>query len=164
MLRRMYAGLCLAIVLSAGGLGGLSTPVQAQDAGGLGVQGLDDDDVAQIKQVITDWTDAFVAGNLSEWDSFWATDAVLMPPGQARIDGEGKLNAFASTPPFDDVASASFTDWDVVGRDDLAVVTNDITLMSETTGTPSVAKQVIVLRRNANGNWLIQAVMFNTHG
>lgn len=97
---------------------------------GLGIQGLGDSDVEQIKQVITGWTDAFVAGSLSEWDSFWVTDAVLVPPGQTRTNGEGKLNAFGSTPFFDDVASASFTEGDVVNCDDLAVVTNDVSLMS----------------------------------
>lgn len=136
----------------------------AEEMSALGAQGLTDAEVRVIKETINAWTDALVHGDMSRWDKYWAEDAVLMPPGSARITGDAKRNALAASPPYDDIGSATFSDWDVVGRDDLAVVTNNITIEAESGREPSTSKQLIIMRRHADGKWLVQAVIFNSAG
>ena len=63
---------------------------------------------------------------------------------------------------FKDVANATFTAWAVVGRDDLAVVTSNITWEYESGGSPTTVKQLIVLRLHQDERWLIQSVIFNS--
>ena len=134
----------------------------AEAQGPLGVQGLSTSEVKAIRQTILSWTDALVKRDIADWDSYWAKDSVLMPPGHALVTGDAKLNALAKTPPYDDVEKATFSDWAIVGRGDLAVVSNDIEIEPKTGGAPTAARQLIVLRRHESGKWLIQAVMFNS--
>jgi|GEM_PF-3588774 len=144
--------------------GGGACKALAEAEGPLGVQGLSNSEVKAIRQTILSWTDALVKRDLADWDSYWAKGSVLMPPGHALVTGDAKLNALTKTPPYDDVEKATFSDWAIVGRGDLAVVSNDIEIKPTTGGAPTVARQLIVLRRHESGRWLIQAVMFNAPG
>jgi ketosteroid isomerase-like protein len=135
--------------------------VLADEVGPLGEQGLSDAEVDSIRKIIVSWTNAFVKGNLELWDSYWAKGSVLMPPGRDVITGQSKRNALAKTSPYDNIKTATFSDWAIVGRDDLAVVSNNIEIQSKSGGPPAVSKQLIILRQREKGKWLVQAVMFN---
>lgn len=102
-----------------------------------------------------------VGGDVELWDGYWAPDSVLLPPAQGPVVGDAKRNALVEAPPFDDIPKATFSDWTVAGRDDLAVVNNTITVESETGSAPLAFKQMIVLRRQADDRWLVQAAIFN---
>ena len=128
----------------------------------LGVQGLSDAEVATVKETIETWTAALVKGDLAAWTGFWAKDAVLMPPGHVAFTGNAERDAYAKAN-FQGLAKATFSDWTVVGRDDLAVVSNIITVERKAEGAPIVAKQIIVLRRQSDGRWLVQDVIFNSN-
>ena len=134
----------------------------AEDGAPLGVQGLSQTEVGAIRRTILSWTDALAARDLTLWDRYWAKDSMLMPPGGGRITGVSGLNAVAKTPPYDDIKKATFSDWAIAGRDDLAVVSNNIAVEPQSGGAPAIFKQLIVMRRHKNGKWLIQAVMFNS--
>lgn len=157
-----FTGLFAFMVLAASWLAPCTYKALAEDGGPLGVQGLSKSEVEAIRQTILSWTDALVERDLAVWDSYWARGSVLLPPGRGRVTGDAKLNALAKTPPYDDLEKATFSNWTIAGRGDLAVVSNNIEIEPKSGGTPTVAKQLIVLRRHESGKWLIQAVMFNS--
>jgi len=134
----------------------------AEESGPFGVQGLSNNEVDAIRQTILSWTNALVEGDLALWDSYWANDSVLMPPNRGRVVGQSKRDALAETPPYDDIKKATFSDWAIAGRADLAVVSNNIEIEPKSGGTRTVFKQLIVMRQQENGKWLVQAVMFNS--
>jgi ketosteroid isomerase-like protein len=85
-----------------------------------------------------------------------------MPPHRGRVVGQAKRHALAETPPYDDIKKATFSDWAIAGCGDLAVVSNNIEIEPKSGGTPTVFKQLIVMRQQENGKWLFQAVVFNS--
>jgi ketosteroid isomerase-like protein len=117
--------------------------------------------VDAVRQTILSWTDALVKGDLELWDSY-REGGILMPPEHGCVVGQSKRDALAETPPYDDIKKATFSEWAIVGRGDLAVASNNIEIEPKSGGAPAVYKQLVVLRQHENGKWLVQAVMFNS--
>lgn len=95
---------------------------------------------------------------MAEWETFWTEEPVLMPPGQQRIAGADKLADYV-TQSFKPGLRYSFSDWSFTGREDLAVVTNQIALSSDAAATLTF-NQMIVLRQDSEQRWRIQTVIF----
>jgi ketosteroid isomerase-like protein len=132
----------------------------------LGAQGLSDTELAAIKDTVEAWTDALVAHDLDNWMAHWAEDGVLMPPDHERVFGRANMLGYIQAN-FGPLESMTFADWSMAGRDDLAVVANTVTVTPKSEGSagaPVVAKQIIVLRAEDDGRWLVQAVIFNYDG
>jgi len=130
----------------------------------MAAQGLAASEVDAIKRMMADWTDAMLAGDKAKWRRYWAADGVLMPPGHARVRGHEALVDFADAN-FGAIRGYAFSDWAVAGREDLAVVTNTMRTYAsaEATGDPSATlKQMLHLRKGADGGWQVQAVIFNS--
>ena len=161
MFSRLTAAICLALLIAAGTGPGAYAQGSGEAAGSLGVQGLADNEVATIKQTIEAWTKDFVSDDFAGWETYWTSDAVLAAPGSDRVVGKAAITAFVQKT-FAGTSSFSFDDWAVAGREDLAVVTNTITLEGGASGGKSY-NQMIVLRREDSG-WRVQSVLFNTPG
>ena len=125
----------------------------------LGANTLPDGEADRLRSFIEAWTDDWVAGGMAEWKTFWAEDAVLMPPGHERIAGVSKLADYV-TQSFKPGLRYRFSDWSFTGRDDLAVVTNQIALSSDDAEAATTFNQMIVLRRDTDQHWRIQTVIF----
>ena len=125
----------------------------------LGANTLPDGEADQLRSLIETWTEDLVTGHSSEWRSFWAEDAVLMPPGHERITGLDKISDFV-TQAFKPGLSDRFSNWSFTGREDLAVVTNRIALSGEGSDAATSFNQMIVLRRDSEQRWRIQTVIF----
>jgi len=141
-----------------------SLPATAQQSGAngsmLGPQGLETAEVAAIKSLIEAWTKDLSAGDYGAWAKYWARDPVLAPANHERIVGEQGIAKFAREN-LGGSTGFSFNDWTIVGREDLAVVTN--TLTWEASGGASTYNQIIVLRK-VDGNWRVQSVIYNSAG
>ena len=124
----------------------------------LGANTLPDNVTDQIQNLIETWTDDLVAGRIDEWQRFWAEEAVLMPAGQPRVSGLGDITDYV-TQAFSPGLRYRFTDWSFTGRDDLAVVTNHLELNTDGEASQTF-NQMIVLRRDTDQRWRIQAVIF----
>ena len=124
----------------------------------LGANTLPDGESDRLRSLIEAWTDDWVGGEMAEWETFWTEEPVLMPPGQQRIAGAGKLADYV-TQSFQPGLRYRFSDWSFTGREDLAVVTNQIALSSDAAGTLTF-NQMIVLRRDSEQRWRIQTVIF----
>ncbi len=122
----------------------------------LGAQGLSQAEVGQIKSTIQQWATALADKDYEQWEGLWAQDGVLVMPGQGRVVGRANV-AEAARSHFRLVSSFTFTDWAVVGRDDLAVTLSTITLDAE---IRNVTASLIIVLRKGGEQWLVQAVMF----
>lgn len=127
----------------------------------LGANTLPEKDTEGVRSLIETWTNDLVTGQIAEWESFWAEEAVLMPPGHQRLSGLRSIADYV-TQAFKPGLRFRFSDWSITGRDDLAVVTNQIELETQRTegGSATAFNQMIVLRRAKNQGWRIQTVIF----
>ena len=126
----------------------------------LGASGLPAGETDRFRQLIEQWTSDLVEGHIQEWEAYWAEDAMLMPAGAGRIVGRSDISAYVREN-YGSVKSYRFSEWSYAGRDDLAVVANHIELDIQSTGSASTPafNQMIVLRRDADQRWHIQAVI-----
>ena len=123
-------------------------------------------DIDAIKHMMTDWTDCLIGGDWAHWQTYWADDGVLMPPGHGRVVGHAQLVDYASLT-FGTIGGYAFRDWTVEGDGSLAVVTNTIDVYDgpDRSGAPSASNnQMLLLRKNADGNWRVHKVIFNGDG
>ncbi len=124
----------------------------------LGANTLPDGEADRLRSLIEAWTDDWVGGEMAEWETFWTEEPVLMPPGQQRIAGADTLADYV-TQSFTPGLRYCFSDWSFTGREDLAVVTNQIALSGDAAATMTF-NQMIVLRRDGEQRWRIQTVIF----
>jgi len=128
----------------------------ADESGSLGAQGLSDNETEAVRQMLVAQSDSLAKGEVEKYASYWAEGAVVMPANHERIEGRDEIVKFV-VETFPPGTTTTTTDWDIVGRDDLAVVTNvpSITVNSTPDAT-EVFDQIIVLRRT-EGAWRVQA-------
>ena len=131
----------------------------------LGANTLPEGEAYRLRSLIEAWTEDLLTGQIAEWRDFWTEEAVLMPPGQERITGLDKVADFV-TQAFKPGIRDRFSDWSFTGREDLAVVTNQIALSGGDGDAKGISafNQMIVLRHNSNGQWRIQTVIFTPTG
>lgn len=131
----------------------------------LGANTLSEVETDQLRSLIETWTDDLATGRIAEWKSYWAGEAVLMPPAHQRVSGLNDIVDYV-TKAFSPGIRYRFSDWSFTGRDDIAVVANNIELnIDDTDDKPSQSfNQVIVLRRGADQSWRIQTVIFTPTG
>jgi ketosteroid isomerase-like protein len=125
----------------------------------LGASSLSRTETDEIQALIERWTSDLVAGRIAAWESVWADDAVLMPAGHARVVGRAAIRDYVTRnlP----ATGFRFTDWGFAGRDDLAVVANQVEIQNKAAGPSSmILNQMMVLRRGEDRRWRLQAVIF----
>ncbi len=127
----------------------------------LGPNALTAAETDQIRSLIETWTTDLITGHVAEWESFYSEDAVLMPAHHPRVVGRGNIRDYV-TREFGPSKGYRFSEWSCAGKDDLAVVSNQIDLELGGDDGPSSAifNQMIVLRRAPGQDWRIQAVIF----
>ena len=150
--KRSVAGLAMAILLAAGCQ--QPAPVPAAPAG------LTEEDKTAITAVFQNVVQLVRAQN---WDGFVATfddDVVFMPANGPVLRGKDALKAWAAAGP-KATSAFDFTNVEIHGEGNLAYGTSAINMAFE--GMPAdPGKQLVVLRKNAAGEWKSVAVSFNS--
>lgn len=132
----------------------------AQDNEALGVQGLSDTEVEAIKSLILTQTEYLEDRKITAYANTFTETAVLMPVAHPRVVGRDNIVSFVEQNMAEGVKVA-YSDWDVAGREDLAVVTNNATISSNRSGAiPKVIDQIIVLRFHDNEGWQVQTAIW----
>jgi ketosteroid isomerase-like protein len=98
-------------------------------------------------------------GNISAWAALFSEDGILHPPNAQTLKGRSALEAWAKALP--PVEHLEFTDIQIEGDGNLAYGTSGYR-MSVRGAPPDTGKQLWVSRRNANGEWEVIAVSFNS--
>ena len=97
-----------------------------------------------------------------DWLAHWTEDARLMPPGMADVVGHGALKQWMSAWPA--IKRFDVLDTHVEGEGDLAVlICHFIRVLAAADGgeVERYGRQVLKLRRQPDGRWLIAAAIFN---
>jgi uncharacterized protein (TIGR02246 family) len=113
-------------------------------------------DEAAIRTLDSAWNKAAADKNSDTFATFYATDGVLMPPGQAMVKGRDAIHAafagMAATPGF----SLTFAPDQVTAKGDLAYEIGSYTITSNDKKgkpQPTSGKYVVVWARQADGSW-----------
>jgi uncharacterized protein (TIGR02246 family) len=124
-----------------------------------------DADGTAIRATIDSFTTAIKAGDYATAASYYAEDAVFMPPNAPAVEGRagiqknlesfGRVNAF----------SESVVELEGVGDLAYARLNFDLTITPPNFTTPMTdkGKVLIVLRRQADGKWRTAKGMFNSN-
>jgi len=130
------------------------TPAPAAAAGAISAA-----DEAAVKAEFDSTLAWFRAGAFDRWANLWTEDATFQPANAKTITGHAGMVAWGKGfPPIEDI---QFTNVNVRGSGDVAYATSDFTLKLK--GTPAdTGKQIVVLRRQADGKWLCVAGAFNS--
>lgn len=99
------------------------------------------------------------AGNWDAWAALYADDAVLQPPNAPAVRGHAALLSWGRA--FPPVESASEANLQIHGDGNLAWATTDWSLQIK--GMPADhGKELIVLKRGADGKWMVEAGSFSS--
>lgn len=125
---------------------------------------LSDAEVAAVRAASDAWEENARA---SDWDAvtaLYTEDATLMPPNTESVQGRAAIQAFWEA--FPPASELELTSEEVDGRGDLAFERGSysLTLMIEgmSEPVPDSGKYIVILRRQADGSWLIAADIFNS--
>jgi uncharacterized protein (TIGR02246 family) len=124
---------------------------------------LSKEDLAAIQSVFDIVPRYLQARDFRSWAAQFAEDAVLMPPNSPRIKGRAAIQAYGDSLP--EIREISFYDVGAEGLGDLAVGWSAISQTLVLEGGNEIkdtAKQLVVLRKQADGKWLVTAVMYNS--
>jgi len=101
----------------------------------------------------------------SDWDAFVATfddNVVFHPANNPPLHGKEALKAWAAAGP-KALPAFDFTNVQVFGEGNFAYATSDIAMAFEGMPAPDPSKQLVVLRKDAAGQWKTLAVSFNSN-
>ena len=125
-------------------------------------------DEAKLQQLDVEWSKAAAARSVDGWMSFYADDAVVLPPNDTIADSKEKIHAsmtaFLGLPELKVGWTATKTVVSDAG--DMAYVYGNYSMTAKdpSTGKPIVdnGKMVEVWRKQPNGNWKCVVDTWNT--
>ena len=116
-------------------------------------------DEAIVKGMFDSTVVWFKARKFNEWSMEFAPNAFLQPPNGKTVTGRAGLVAWASA--FPPIEAMSFSNVKVSGEGNTAMGTSDFTLKLKDVPADT-GKQIIVVRRGADGKWAIIGGGFNS--
>jgi uncharacterized protein (TIGR02246 family) len=129
-----------------------TAPVAAQDA------------QKAIEQGAAAWETAFNAGDGKGVADLYTEDAVLLPPGAARVDGKAAIGTFWQGAIDSGLTDADLETLEVVEAGDLAVEVGTVGLSAPTSDGGSAAvtgKYIVVWQRGDDGTWRLHRDIWN---
>lgn len=129
-----------------------TVPVAAQDA------------QKAIEQGAAAWETAFNAGDGKGVADLYTEDAVLLPPGAARVDGKAAIATFWQGAIDSGLTDADLETVEVLEAGDLAIEVGTVALGAPTSdgGTADVSgKYIVVWQRGDDGAWRLHRDIWN---
>ena len=123
---------------------------------------LTQDDVDRIIKTFQDTLFDIPEQRFEDWLAHWTEDARLMPPGMADVVGHEALSAWMRDWP--GIKRFQVLDTAVEGEGNLAVlICHFVRFLTAPDGSDieQYGRQVLKLRRQPDGRWLIAAAIFN---
>jgi uncharacterized protein (TIGR02246 family) len=115
-------------------------------------------DEAAVRSVFDTVVRSIRAGDFAAWAAQFADSAEFLPPNGPRVVGRAAIETWASARPPEEF---SFSDLAISGEGSLAYATSAMTI--KLPGLPvDTEKQLVVLRRGADGTWQVVAVSVNS--
>lgn len=126
---------------------------------------LPDEDRTAVSAMHDAFRDALIAGDFATLAGMYTENGVLMPPNGPAVEGRANIQTWGEA--FPKVTEATITPVEIDGRGDLAFVrgTFSLTFAPEAEGAEPAQDQgkfVDILRKQADGAWLIAVDIFNS--
>jgi uncharacterized protein (TIGR02246 family) len=116
------------------------------------------EDEAAVRSLFDTVVSSIRAGDFAAWAAQFADSAEFLPPNGPRVVGRAAIEAWGRAHPAEEF---DFSDVAVVGAGNLAYATSAMTI--KLPGLPvDTEKQLVVLRRGADGAWQVVAVSVNS--
>jgi len=126
--------------------------------------GLSQTDVRKIDEVTQTAMKAALAKDFATWAALFLDDAVVNPPNEPAVKGRAAIRSWLEK--FPPITEFTLKNVKMEGRDDLAYVLGTYTMPIVPPGTPGPVKDsgkyVTVVRRQADGRWLVAVDMFSS--
>ena len=136
-----------------------SQPSEAQTRNGL-----PQTDVRKIDEATQTAMKAALAKDFATWAALFLDDAVVNPPNEPAVKGRAAIRVWLEK--FPPITEFKLNNVKVEGREDLAYVLGTYTMTIAPPGAPGPVKDsgkfVTVLRRQADGQWLVAVDMFSS--
>ena len=149
----------ISLALLALALASTACQPPAQEAAGLS-----DEDVGAIRGGSDTYAQLTLAGDFAGLAARFTEDAVRMPPNAPAHEGRAAIQAFVEAYPT--ITEFEATTTEVGGAGDVAFARGTYSLMATPEGAPEPVsdrgKWVSILRRQADGTWLITANVWNS--
>jgi uncharacterized protein (TIGR02246 family) len=137
----------------------VSQPSEAQPS-----KGLSQADLRKINESNDIAMKAAVSKNFAAWAALFDDDAAVYPPNEPPVKGRAAIHAWLEKLP--PITEFTLVNVKVDGREDLAYVLGTYTMTMAPPGAPGPVKDagkfVTVLRRHADGRWLVAVDMFSS--
>jgi uncharacterized protein (TIGR02246 family) len=137
----------------------VSQPSEAQTG-----KGLPQTDVRKIDEATQTAMKAALGKDFATWAALFLDDAVVNPPNEPAVKGRTAIRAWLEK--FPPMTEFKLNNVMVDGREDLAYVLGTYTVTIAPPGAPGPVKDsgkfVTVLRRQADGQWLVAVDMFSS--
>jgi uncharacterized protein (TIGR02246 family) len=117
-----------------------------------------DAEKAELMQASRNWASTVSSGNLDSMVSYWADDAVVMPPGEAALVGKEAIRGYVAgmlaVPRFSITWEPEQAEVSVSGDMGYLVERNTATF-TDSTGTRQthLSKAITIWRKNPEGQW-----------
>ena len=117
-----------------------------------------DAEKAALMQVSRDWAATVSSGNVDSMVSYWADDAVVMPPGEAALVGKGAIRGYVTAmlavPGFSITWEPEQAEVSLSGDMGYMIERNSATF-TDSTGTKQtqLGKAITIWRKNPEGQW-----------
>jgi len=125
---------------------------------------LSTDEIAAIEDVQQRFVAGLLARDFDALVGLYTEDAVFMPPNQPAVRGRAALKTWMAA--FPQVTACTLNTERIDGRADLAYVRGSFEMTLRPEGAPeavtSRGKFVEIRRRQPNGEWLLEADIFNS--
>ena len=123
---------------------------------------LSDEDVEAIRSVTQVWADATRIGDGGLMGALYTEDGVEMPPDAPEANGRNAIQIQVEMTRGRSDFSATSVETD--GRDDLAYDRGILSLTVTSTAQPTTetGKYLAIMRRQADGSWLISRLIWNS--
>lgn len=137
----------------------VSQPSEAQTGSGL-----PQTDVRKIDEATQTAMKAALDKDFATWAGLFLDDAVVNPPNEPAVKGRAAIRAWLEK--FPPITEFKLNNVKMEGREDLAYVLGTYTMTIAPPGAPGPVKDsgkfVTVLRRQADGQWLVAVDMFSS--
>jgi uncharacterized protein (TIGR02246 family) len=127
-------------------------------------KGLPQTDLRKIDEATQTAMKAALAKDFATWAALFLDDAVVNPPNEPAVKGRTAIRAWLEK--FPPMTEFKLNNVMVEGREDLAYVLGTYTMTIAPPGAPGPVKDsgkfVTVLRKQADGQWLVAVDMFSS--
>lgn len=118
-----------------------------------------DQDATKLRGMFDNTATNLSANNYAEWAKEFTDDATFQPANGKPLRGRAAIQAWGQANP--KIEQLTFGNVQVSGDGNMAFGTSSYAL--KMTGVPAdTGKQLVVFKRGADGNWMVQAVSFNS--